>query len=211
MKGVVMKYTYKAAVLGTLLLGAPLAQAATLAIDGSSPGIKQSVDSPCIISAINCPGQPAGFSFTNYASGGVSDIDLNSPTYTVDQLLNAVGLAFSVALDVNQTNANSPQTLNLFEMFINNVLVDSYTGSIGNVPVINNGTGDADYLLYGFTSLAGLALTDTVYFHAVMSDLNDGPEQIFLVPAAVPVPAAGFMLLGAIGGLVALRRKKKSV
>lgn len=205
-----MRKFARIAVLGAFALGAAPVGAATLSLDGSSPGIQHSVDSPCIISAINCPGQPAGFGFTNYSHGGVTNIDLLSPTYLVSQILSVIGSAFSVALDVNQTNARSPQTLDLFEMYVNGQLVDSYAGSPGNVPVIHNGTGDADYLLSGFTSLAGYGANDTVYFRVKMSSLNDGPEQLFLVPAAVPVPAAGFLLVGALGGLAALRRKRKA-
>jgi hypothetical protein len=39
-----------------------------------------------------------------------------------------------------------------------------------------------------------------------------GPEFDFVVTATpVPVPAAGFLLIGAIGGLAALRRRRKLI
>ena len=42
--------------------------------------------------------------------------------------------------------------------------------------------------------------------------LEGGASDSFVsssVPSAVPIPAAGFLLLGALGGLAALRRRRK--
>ena len=64
-------------------------------------------------------------------------------------------------------------------MLVNDVVVDTYSfAGTGNVPAVNNGNGKADYLLSGFSSFGA---TDTVKFHFVFDDANDGTEQVFLV------------------------------
>jgi hypothetical protein len=84
-------------------------------------------------------------------------------------------------LDVNQTN--NPQTLSLFEMLVNGIVVDTYNTTILVPPTAGggNGNGYADYTFTGFTSLSGYADDAVVEFHAVMSGLNDGREQFFLI------------------------------
>jgi hypothetical protein len=170
---------------------------------GTHPG-----DSPCIISGTNCPGQ-TGLAYTGYKNtGNTTSINKNSPTYTVSQISGVVGTQFSVGLDVNQ--AKKAQTLDYFAMSVNGVVLYEYNGSAGNVPKVNNGTGHADYLLTGF-DLTGFAPGDSVIFTAKMSGLNAGAEQFFLVPAQIPVPAAGILLIGALGSLVWLGRRKTTV
>ena len=51
-----------------------------------------------------------------------------------------------------------------------------------SVTSLNNGNGFADWTL-GVISLAGLAPTDTVLFHAVWNNASDGAESFFLVGA----------------------------
>lgn len=204
--------------LGGLVLSASLmAQAsfaATLGLEAAPEDtLQHSTTNPCIISDINCPHQPAGFAFTDPGSTGSTDSwDEFSPYYTVSQIIAAIGSSsFIVGLDVNQTNARSPQTLDLFEMYVDDSLVDSFIGDDDNVPALANGTGFGDYLLKGFTDLSAFDLASTVRFRAAMSGLNDGPEQLFLVavPSQIPLPAAGFLLMGALGGMGLLARRRR--
>ena len=167
---------------------------------------QQTVNSPCVIGENSCS-NPVGMSLTVLASGGGSTyLDIFSPNYSASLLRGILGGdSFHVGLDVNQTNVN--QILDVFVMLVNGVQTYAFD-TVTTVAAGANGNGYADYVLKGF-SLAGLADTDVVSFGMDMSLRNDGREQFFLIPVAqVPVPAAGFLLLGALGGLAALRRRK---
>jgi hypothetical protein len=193
-------------------------------IAGNTVG-PQSASAPCVIAGTQCQ-NPAGFGFNNFVQGG-NQTSFNAysttPTavladgvqgtpYTVAQITGVVGTSFNVAIDVN--TAQNGETLQSFEVIINGAGGGNdyfYTGPhlIGNVS--NNGNGFADWTL-GTISLAGLAPTTTVLFHAVWSGASDGAESFFLVSAPVPEPETYGMLLAGLGlmGFVAHRRKNKA-
>src|SRR5262245_56862998 len=74
----------------------------------------QSTSNPCIIAATQCQ-QPAGFAFNNFVSNGAISSYTESQSYTVENLRQFVGNVFSVAIDVNTTNAKG-EILNSFTL-----------------------------------------------------------------------------------------------
>jgi len=163
-------------------------------IQGNTVG-PQSSSNPCIIAGTQCQ-QPAGFGFNNFtSSGNISSYNMFSTTptanvadgvqgtpYTVAQINGITNSQpFVVAIDVNTTQA-AGETLQLFEVIINNVVVYNFVGpaAIGNIA--NNGNGFADWTL-GTISLAGFAANAPVLFHAVWNGASDGAESFFIIGA----------------------------
>jgi len=210
------------------------ASAAPLTLTGPIQGNTlgpQSQSDPCIIAATQCQ-QPAGFGFNNFtSSGAISSYNMYSTTptatvadsvqgtpYTVAQLTGAVGSSFLVAIDVN-TTAAAGETLQLFEVIdtTTNTVLYNFVGPTVIGGVANNGNGFGDWSL-GTISLAGLASTDGILFHAVWNNASDGGESFFLVPGggpptSVPEPETYAMLLAGLGlmGFVARRRRRTAV
>ena len=183
----------------------------------------QSASNPCIIAGTTCQ-QPAGFGYNNFQqTGNITSYNMWSTTptaqvadgvqgtpYTVAQLTGVAGTSFTVAIDVN--TASGGETLQLFEVFdkTTNTVLYNYVGPtlIGNIS--NNGNGYGDWTL-GLISLAGLASTDQILFHAVWSGASDGAESFFIVPGnPIPEPETYAMMLVGFGllGFVARRRKQ---
>ncbi len=139
-----------------------------------------------------------------------------SPNYTVGDLLSRFVNGFFVGLDVNQAG-NQVQTLDYFHMLVDNTVVDSYTGTSGNIPFTHQGAGWADYVISGFTSLADLSLASIVSFDMKLSGMSDGAESFFLVAnqappvSTVPLPGAALLLASGLGGMAALRRRRKAI
>src|SRR5262245_21989647 len=208
-----------------LLTSTGFASAVSLTLTGPIQGNTlgpQSTSNPCIIAATQCQ-NPAGFGFNNFTSAGnISSYNMFSTTptatvadgvqgtpYTGAQLDAVAPQGFVVAIDVN--TAQGGETLQLFQVIVNGVVRDSYTGPtpIGNIG--NNGNGFGDWSL-GFIS--PFAATDQVLFHAVWTGASDGSESFFIVASAAPVPSplagAGIPgLIAACGGLVVMARRRR--
>ena len=191
-------------------------------IQGNTLG-PQSTSNPCIIAATQCQ-QPAGFGFNNFTSAGnIASFNMFSTTptatvadgvqgtpYTGAQLDAVAPQGFVVAIDVNTTQA-AGETLQLFQVIVNGVVRDSFTGPapIGNIA--NNGNGFGDWSL---GVISPFAATDQVLFHAVWNNASDGGESFFIVPFVVPGPIVGAGLPGlmaACGGLLALARRRRKL
>ena len=183
---------------------AAYANTITLTSDNNNT-YQQSIQSPCIFSNPSCTN--GGFLATALPTGGaLTGYDALSPIYsgaTLDSIIGA-GNSLMLGLDINQASGQPAQTLSLFTMSMNGVVVDTFSfAGTGNVPAGNNGNGYADYLLGNFHSFAP---GDLIQFHFVFNNANDGTENVFLIgvpgtPTATPEPTTS-MLLGS--GLVAL-------
>ena len=184
----------------------------------------QSTSNPCIIAGTHCS-QPAGFGYNNFTqTGNITDYDMWSTTptaqvddgvqgnpYTVGQLTGIAGSSFVVAIDVN-TTSEAGETLQLFEVWdtTTNTLLYNYLGPTNIAGIANNGNGYGDWTL-GTISLAGLASTDGILFHAIWTGASDGAESFFIVGTpAIPEPETYAMMLAGLGllGFVARRRRQ---
>lgn len=90
----------------------------------------------------------------------------------------------------------SPDTYNKIAFFLNGSGVGSFDGS----DVIPPGTGGL-----GFVDVLFTGLFDEVRLSSVGQDAFE-----FTNVSAVPLPAAGWLLVGGIGGLAAMKRRKKA-
>jgi len=203
-----------------MIVASPMsASAATITLAAVNGNLyQQTVQNPCIFANNSCQ-QPNGFASTDVPQqGNPSSWDILSPVYTGAQLNSFLnGGSLFLGLDINQATGQGAQTLTSFSMLKNNVTVDLFTGSAGNVGATNNGNGYADYLLGGFSSfVAG----DSIQFRFVFNGANDGPENVFLIagppncPDCTPTPnstvpePASMVLLGT-GLLAAVRARRK--
>ena len=199
-----------ASLIGLLLAVVSFASANALVLDDVTTVhlYQQTTNNPCVIGDPSCSN--GTFPETIFPPNAPS-YDEFSPVYTVAQLQAIVGNTILIGVDVNQTVDN--QTLSLFTMLINGVVVDTYSANPATpVPPTTgggNGNGYADYTLSGFTSLAGLQPTDTIQFHVVMPSVNDGREEFFLISGSggvSEVPEPGTLSLVVGGLLVAAAR-----
>jgi hypothetical protein len=199
------------------LLGAPVAlNAGVLTLEAleADQQYQQTTNNPCIIGEPSC--NQGAFPDPTILPAGADSYDALSPAYSVSLLRSFFGNDIIVGLDVNQTTV--VQTLSLFQMLVNGVVIDEYSADpatpVPPTPGGGNGNGYADYLLKGFTSLAGFADTDQVTFRAVMPLVNDGREQFFLIQGEasqgeVPEPATTALVgIGLLGVGLWYRRRR---
>jgi hypothetical protein len=206
-----------------------------LTLSAVVPGGNQPLNIQCVICGDNQPQQSATFGYTDFKNnGGISSITMFSTNVSgggnpgnntiglpydgtfLRNYLISVGdptLSFSIGIDLNDNN--TPQTLDAFYLlnFTTGKVLEAFTTPTA-LPNQNNGTGFPDYTLTGFDITVGtdVHLGDKLIFVAKMSNMSDGPDSFFLVPAAVPGPIAGAGipgLIAACGGLFGFNRFRR--
>lgn len=88
--------------------------------------------------------------------------------------------------------------------------LDADKNEVGYSKVITNLDGSASFKIDGAFTYLKLKDVTSTYDWGVQSSSFDGFDVGMVSIAAVPVPAAGGLLLAGLGGLAALRRRKKN-
>jgi hypothetical protein len=203
------------------------ANAATLTLEAVLiPHAYQQTDNrPCVIGEESCNYVTSTTGDEAVFPPNDADVDITSEPFlvsTIRALFEGTGNNFVVGFDVNQNK--TPQTLEYFAMLVDGVVIDFFTADTLVPPTVGggNGNGYADYLITGFTSLAGFNANSIVTFQAILSGLNDGREQFFLIesnpvpctvncePVVTPEPGTLLMFGTGLALLAARLRRRKA-
>lgn len=177
-----------------------VASAATISTDTTPDlslyGLEGSFSNVSIVAGDepNVFASPFGDKTTKYYTVG-------SPGYTPSPAvltLDAVATTFSMLW-------GSIDSYNAVEFLLGNLVQDTVSGAELGLGTAGNVTASVDFSNIGDNNLT----FDTVKFYSNFGRNGDQAAFEFATRLSpVPVPAAGLLLLGALGGLAALRRRK---
>ena len=165
--------------------------------------------------------------FDGYASGNVLNVGANffAPNWTTTPTLDYIvdnsygnlcrGTGACVDLDGSTGNSGLLSTMMSFAAGTYEIAYQLFGSARGDTNTVTITLGDQSLVLSNIASGADVSGVWTVTTGAVgaLSFQNAGGDNIGAVlssvsVAAVPLPAGGFLLIGAIGALAALRRRK---
>jgi hypothetical protein len=187
--------------------------------------VAQTAGEPCFIGDSSC-NNDSPTSYTNigdHINGSDSAWNLSSPDYLVSEVREKIGNYFYIAIDVNEAaGASDNEYLDYLELWkgthsgleSRNTLLYEYKPDspfqLGNNPGLSNGTGWSDYYFTTLIDISSLLDEDYIHFDAAMSGITNGQEQLFVVPASVPVPAAAWLFGSGLIGLAGVARRRKA-
>ncbi len=142
----------------------------------------------------------AGSDFT-IGDAGVIDVDLNDPGFVVVATGDFSGIPIN-------PDAGSAVALTDIDFDIAGIIwsVGGFTFTATSFSNIDSVEGEFD--AYGVVSHTGF--DDTAGTLEFTTQGPSGTTVSFSATTVVPVPAAGFLLLGALGGLGLMRRRRKA-
>ena len=114
----------------------------------------------------------------------------SSATYAFADLMTSIDILWG-----------SPDVYNFIEFALDGVIVDSIGGGMTGIANFADQTTDR------FVTVTSNRAFNSVTYR---STFEDAFELAFVTPGTVPVPAAGLMLLSGLGGIAALRRRRKA-
>jgi hypothetical protein len=140
---------------------------------------------------------------TPFKVGDIETVEIEANRTDGAGLLS-FGLLAGSDLAAIETNSLNPVT-----GFVD-ALVTISTGEDGTGSILGSITGAA--LAAGEALIVSMDAGTTYWLNASWSDVaqNLSNFDLRIEAAPVPVPAAGFLLLGGLGGLAAMKRRKKS-
>lgn len=216
------KFLASAVLVTALAVGA--ASAATLSITGGTSGlVPGSTATNNALGPLGFGTSLAGYYGANIQLAGSGDLKFellgaeagNTNTFTY----SPTGQSLTDIGDGNPNGFFNPAGIGSFSVanVLAGLLQFSFSTSGGNLTVLNganpNNTNPASAGINFFATFADTVNSRAgsvlyLFFDDDGANNDDNHDDLVIRISAVPVPAAGLLLVGALGGLAALRRRK---